>query len=166
MDRNVIFLIMKQKTIFNNFRKYRYWLSVSTPKNHIGQSLIIKTIALPNKFFIFLCFQYSKPCLTHWLPVYEYIVPVYEYIVLGNREKKTGIFRLTYQPHSSSADCAKELFKPSKDSASLRVCNEKTILGICFFVSNVISKVGFWLQVPDLGPITRLKYFSEVFIGN
>jgi len=27
---------------------------------------------------------------------------------------KTKIFWLTYQPHSSSADCAKELFKPSK----------------------------------------------------
>jgi len=37
--------------------------------------------------------------------------------------EKPGIFRLTYWPHSSSADCARELFKPSKDSASLWVCS-------------------------------------------
>jgi len=47
-----------------------------------------------------------------------------QYIVLGNRGK-TRVFRLTFQLHSSSADCARELFKPSKDSASLWVCNEK-----------------------------------------
>jgi len=34
--------------------------------------------------------------------------------------ENAGIFRLTYQLHSSSADCATELCKPSKDSASLR----------------------------------------------
>jgi len=33
---------------------------------------------------------------------------------------KSGIFWLTWQPHSTSADCAKELFKPLKDSASLQ----------------------------------------------
>jgi len=69
---------------------------------------------------------------------------VYKYIVLGNRGKP-GIFCLTYRPHSSSVDCARELFKPLKDSASLRVCNKKNVflvLSFGFFVSDVISKVG------------------------
>ena len=48
---------------------------------------------------------------------------------------KSSIFWLSYQYHSSSANCARELFKPSKDSASLRVCNEKKVfvLGFKFF---------------------------------
>jgi len=51
--------------------------------------------------------------LTHWLPVYEYIV-------LGNRAKP-GIFQLTQQLHSSVTHCARVLFKPSKDLASLQL---------------------------------------------
>jgi len=72
--------------------------------------------------------------LTHWLPVYEYIV-------LGNKGKP-GVFRLTYQLHSSSAYCGRELFKPL---ASLRVCNAENIFwfGFRFFVSDVISEVVF-----------------------
>jgi len=85
--------------------------------------------------------------------------------------KKLGKFRLTYQLYSSSADCDKELFKPSKHLASLQVRNEKKrlVLGLGFVVSDVVSKVGFWpfwLLVPDLGPAARRKYFAEVFIGN
>jgi len=44
-----------------------------------------------------------------WEPVYEFIVPRFR--------PKTTTFRLPYQRHSSSADCAKKHFKPSKDSA-------------------------------------------------
>jgi len=62
--------------------------------------------------------------LTHQLPVYEYID-------LGIGEK-LGIFWLTYQQHSSSADCARELFKPSKGLASLQICNEKNFFGLGF----------------------------------
>jgi len=43
-------------------------------------------------------------------------------IILGNRGKKLRMFQLTYQLHSSSANCSRELFKPvftSKDSACL-----------------------------------------------
>jgi len=67
------------------------------------------------------------------------------YIVLGIWPK-SSIFQLSYQPHSSSADCARELIKSSKDSASLRGHNEKNflVLGFRFFVSDIISKVGFW----------------------
>jgi len=40
----------------------------------------------------------------------------------------------------SAADCARELFKPSKDLASLHVCKGKKIgFGFQFFVSDVIS---------------------------
>jgi len=48
---------------------------------------------------------------------------------------------LTYQLHSSSADCARELYKPSKDLANLRVFNEKQIFGFGFrvFVSDVVT---------------------------
>ena len=74
---------------------------------------------------------------------------------------KSSIFRLSYQPHSSSADCAKELFKHSTDLVSLRVCNEKnSVLGFCFFVSDIIRERFLsilahvtWLraQLPDQG---------------
>jgi len=66
-----------------------------------------------------------------------------------------------YQPLSSSASCAKELFKPSKDLASLRISNEKKMFGfgLRFVVSDVVSKVDFWpfcLLVPDwVQPLDR-----------
>jgi len=81
-------------------------------------------------------------------------VPGYDIFVVGNWPK-TRNFRLPCQQQSSSADCAGELFKPSKDLASLRVCNEKRFWGLSFFVSDVISEVGFWpfwLILPGLGP--------------
>jgi len=57
--------------------------------------------------------------------------------------EKTGRFQLTYQQHSSSTNCTKELFKLSKDSVSLKSAMKKNF-GFGFFVSDVISKVGFW----------------------
>ena len=83
----------------------------------------------------------------------------------------------------------RELFKPSKDSGSLQACNEKKFFGFGFrfFVSDVISNVGFWpfladgdgtvtdctyvaekifFSLPDPAPTARQKYFTEVFIGN
>jgi len=47
---------------------------------------------------------------------------------------KTSSFQLPYQCYSSSADCARELFKGSNRSASLLVCTRKKI---------------FWLGVVD-----------------
>jgi len=43
-------------------------------------------------------------------------------------------------------NCARELFKLSKDLGSLQASNEKKFFGFgfIFFVSDVISKVGFW----------------------
>jgi len=44
--------------------------------------------------------------------------------------------------NTSVDDCAKELFKPSKDLASLRICNKIFFgFGLHFFVSDVISGV-------------------------
>jgi len=57
--------------------------------------------------------------------------------------------------HSSSADCTRELFKPSKDAASLESAFKKKFWSFVFFVTDVISKVGFWpfcLMFPGLGP--------------
>jgi len=34
----------------------------------------------------------------------------------------------------SADDCIRELFKPSKDSASLCVCNEKNVFGFEFWI--------------------------------
>jgi len=55
-------------------------------------------------------------------------------LVPGNRPK-TSSFRLPYQHDSSFADCTRELFKPSKDSASLLVRNlwKKFFVGGCRF---------------------------------
>jgi len=83
--------------------------------------------------------------------------------------EKPGVFRFSYQLHSSLADCAKELFKPSKDSASLQVCNEKKIFGFGFHFFwewrrkwEVFGH--FWWLVSDLSPTARWKYFTEVFM--
>ena len=76
--------------------------------------------------------------LTPWLPGYDTFV-------LWN-QSKTSSFRLPYQQHSSSANCTRELFKPSKDLASLIDCNEKKSFSFVFFVSDVISEVGLWPQ--------------------
>jgi len=50
--------------------------------------------------------------------------PAYGIFVLGFRPKNNS-FRLPYQRPSSSADCARELFKGSKGSASLVDCTRK-----------------------------------------
>ena len=64
-------------------------------------------------------------------------------------------FHATLQLHNVPDDWAWELFKPSKDAASLLVCilfNLK-VLGFRFFVGDVISGVGFRYFWPSLpGP--------------
>jgi len=46
---------------------------------------------------------------------------VYEYIVPKNHAWR-HLFRATYQLDNLLVDCARELFKPLENSASLRVC--------------------------------------------
>jgi len=59
--------------------------------------------------------------LTPWESVYDTFVP--------KNQPKTSSFLLPYQWHSSSADYTRELITPSKDLASLLVCNEKKFFG-------------------------------------
>jgi len=103
----------------------------------------------------FVCFKmnyhiylYIIP-LTLWEPAYKYIIPGFQ--------PKTSSFRLPYQHHSSSAKCARELFKVSNGSTSLLDCTKKNFLvgGCEFFVSNVVSEIvfgPFWLMLLCLGP--------------
>jgi len=53
----------------------------------------------------------------------------------GDFRKKNSSFWLPYQRHSSSADCARELFNGSNGSASLVNCTRKKIFvwGVRFF---------------------------------
>jgi len=63
--------------------------------------------------------------------------------------------RVTFQLHNSSVNCTRELFKPSRDAASFRICSEKKLGGFGFFVYHVINGVcfwPFWLKLPDPGP--------------
>ena len=91
-------------------------------------------------------------------------------------ELKSSIFQLPYQPHNSSADCARELFKPSNDTANFRVCNGKKLYGcgFCFLVNDVVSKVGFiailalvtWTMTQLLDGSILLKFSLETKLGS
>jgi len=82
---------------------------------------------------------------------------IYSYL----ERPKTSSFQLSYQRHNSSADCARELFKLSKDLASLLVCDEKKLLvgGCGFVVSDITTKVVFWLMLLGLGSNRWTKVF-------
>jgi len=57
---------------------------------------------------------------------------------------KTGFSHVSLHEHNSGTKSARELFKLSKDSGSLRVTNEKKIVLVSdfeFFVSDIISGV-------------------------
>jgi len=78
---------------------------------------------------------------------------IYSYFDFG---LKNSSFRLPYQRHTSSADCARELFNGSNGSVSLLDCTRKKFFGggCGFFVSDVITEVvlmSFWLMFPGLG---------------
>jgi len=88
--------------------------------------------------------------------------PAYDIFVLRVQPKKQQL-RLPYQRHSSSADCARELFKGLNGSDSLLVCTRKLVMnktiffgwGCGFFETDIISEVvlgSFWLMLPGLGP--------------
>jgi len=101
--------------------------------------------------------------LTPWEPVYKYIIPGFR--------PKTSSFRLPYQRHSSSANCARELFKSSKDLASLLVCTWKNIfwLRVAAFCEWrhkwrrfwVIFTHVTWPRAQTLGQCISLKFSLE-----
>ena len=61
-------------------------------------------------------------CLTLWEPVYDILYSYFDFSL------KNSSFRLPYQCPSSSADCARELFKGSNGSVSLVDCTQKIFL--------------------------------------
>ena len=67
-----------------------------------------------------------------WKETFESRRTIYSYFDFG---RKNSNFRLPYQRPTSSADCARELFKGSKESASLVDYNRKNIfwLGVRLF---------------------------------
>jgi len=65
--------------------------------------------------------------LTPWEPVYKHSI---SYLEIDLNQS----FRLPYQCHSSSADCARELFKPSRFGKSSSQHSKKCFLvGGCGF---------------------------------
>jgi len=109
----------------------------------------------------FLGTEQTRVCVGHydqstWISNYHFESrhTIYSYFDFG---LKSSSFRLPYQHPSSSADCARELFKWSNGSASLVDCTQKKFFGgeCGFFVSDVISEVvlgSFYLMFPGLGP--------------
>jgi len=94
----------------------------------ISASLVARQLKIDFPQIIYILFKQVK-ILSFWDSTY--LTPwelVYDIFIPGNR-LKTSSLRLPYQRHSSFADCAKELFKPSKNLASLLVCDEKCIFG-------------------------------------
>ena len=75
-----------------------------------------ETFSFPVIPLTYVCFW-----LTLWELAYNIFVPRFR--------PKTSSFRLPYQHHSSSAICARELFKGSNRLASLLVCTWKTFFG-------------------------------------
>jgi len=67
--------------------------------------------------------------------------PGYDVFVLWH-QPKTSSCQLSYQCHSSSANCARELFKGSNRSASLLVCTRKRIADFLWVTSQVKQFLG------------------------
>jgi len=98
------------------------------------------------------------------------LVLVYDIFVLWT-PTFSCYFRATLQLHNSPGNWARELFKPSKDVASLLDCAEKNgkFLISCFLW--VMSSVGYGLafSAKVMGhwtSTTRDNFLTQVFIGN
>jgi len=72
----------------------------------------------------------------------------YFWLPSGGLRLKSSSLHVFLHGNNSAVDCARELFKPSKDSASLHIWNEKKIVS-GFFESDVTS--GFVLDL--FGPL-------------
>jgi len=102
--------------------------------------------------------------LTLWEPAYDIFVPRFR--------PKTSSFQLPYQRHSSSANCARELFKGSNRSASLLVCTRKKIFcwGLQIFCEwrhkwssfGAILAHFAWPRAQPLGQSVSLKFLLEI----
>jgi len=76
---------------------------------------------------------------------------------------KLPILAKSLQLHNSAVDCAREMFKPSEDTVSLVVCNEKKVkvLGFCGWCHKWGRFRPFWLR--SLGPGPQEVSISEDF---
>ena len=102
---------------------------------------------------------------TLWEPVCDIFVQYFDFGL------KTSSFRLPYQRPSSSADCARELFKGSNGSASLVDCTRNKIcwLGVRIFCDwrhkwssfRVILAHVAWPRAQPLGQSVSLKFSLE-----
>ena len=100
---------------------------------------------------------------TLWEPACDIFVPRFR--------PKNSSFRMPYQRHSSSADCARELFKGSNGSASLLVCTRKKFFGwgLRIFCEwrhrwssfKVILAHVAWPRAQPLGQSVSLKFSLE-----
>jgi len=102
-------------------------------------------------------------CLTLWEMGYNIFI-------LGNRPKTSSCW-LPYQRHSSSADCARELFKGLNESASLVVCTRRRFFGwglriFCEWhhkwssFGAILAHVA-WPRAQPLGQSISLKFSME-----
>jgi len=76
--------------------------------------------------------------------VYDIFVPRFQ--------PKNSTFRLPYQRHKSSVDCARELFNGSNRSASLLDCTRKK-----FFWLGVADLGSFWFMFDQLSSVSGSK---------
>jgi len=92
------------------------WITYCLLKVHVR----LDSTNVLQTFWIFLCCDNTAKLLLN----FESRSTMYSYFDFG---LKNSSFRLPYQHPSSSADCARELFKGSNGSASLVDCTRKTI---------------------------------------
>jgi len=115
--------------------------------------------------FIFLhLFAHETASLTPWEPWYDIFI-------LWNWPKTSSCW-LPHQRHSSFADCARELFKPSKDSSSLLVCTQRKFFGWglqifcewCHKWSSIWAILAhvIWPRAEPLGQSILLKFSLEI----
>ena len=88
-----------------------------TTKHHVGKYW----------FGQLLAFQNHGHDIEHYITLVQFLtcsILVYKHCRTW-KSGKTKDISVTYQSHSSSADCTRQLFKSSKDSTSFQVCNVK-----------------------------------------
>ena len=124
--------------------------------------------------WIFRCKVEANGCLNRKLP-FMLLLTLLKTPGFGNFCKKNSSFRLPYQRPSSSADCARELFSGSNESASLVDYTWKKIfcLGVQFFCEWRHKWRSFsppWPTSPGpecqpLGGSISLKFLLETTVG-
>jgi len=146
------------KTFLHSLHRYRFlrFCSVLNQINWFKISTKPSDKNTPNIYHIFDIYQIKNLYTKHFenIPNNSNFVDIY---TGWKHWTRVHLLAKPLQLYNSSVDCPRELFKPSKDSASLLACNEKYFFGFRyrFFVGCVINVVGFWsfwLRSPGPGP--------------